>query len=134
MDSQFKLQGGNEQFLKAVIKEAVAVLHAQQVASKETSKTGVWGYEPLIAAMMYAGQTQDQKQVLEQFCNLISWVYPDLAGKTTAVMFQMNNYYLLDLLVNRQSLRPMIEKTAAKIQSSRSSSKDVERRQSLAHS
>ena len=66
----------NKQFLKAVIKEAVAVLHAEQVASMETSKTEVvWGYEHLTSAMIYAAQPQDQKQVLgERFYKLgVPW-------------------------------------------------------------
>ena len=68
----------NKQFLKAVIKEAVPVLHAQQVASMEAFKTAlVWGYEPLTAAMVYADQPQDPKEMLgECLSTFISYESP----------------------------------------------------------
>ena len=61
----------NKQFRKAVIKEAVVALHTQQLASKETSKTAVlWVYELQTAAMIYAIQPQEQKQMIELLVSL----------------------------------------------------------------
>ena len=57
-----------------------------------------------------------------------TFVYPDLVGKITHVMLQMTNYFL-DMFINRHSLRAKVEEGAAKIQSSQSSSKDVEQGQ-----
>ena len=86
----------------------------------EASKTAVvWGHEPLTAAMLYAAQSQEQKQMLgERLYTLISWVYPDLAGKITGMMLQKDNYCLLELLINRQSLRATVEEAAAFLQKS----------------
>ena len=59
---------------------------------------GLW--TSLTVAMVYADQHQDPKEMLgERLFTIISWVYPDLAGKITGVMLRMNNHYVLDLLI-----------------------------------
>lgn len=74
----------------------------------------VQGQEPLTASMLAAAPPQEQKQMLgERLFPLIQNMYPDLAGKITGMLLEIDNSELLHMLESRESLKSKVEEAVA---------------------
>jgi polyadenylate-binding protein len=77
----------------------------------------VSGQEPLTASMLAEAPPQEQKQMLgERLFPLIHIMYPDLAGKITGMLLEIDNSELLHMLESRESLKAKVEEAVAVLQ------------------
>lgn len=77
----------------------------------------VQGQEPLTASTLASAPPQEQKQMLgERLFPLIQGMYPDLAGKITGMLLEIDNSELLHMLESRESLRAKVEEAVAVLQ------------------
>ena len=77
----------------------------------------IQGQEPLTASMLAAAPPQEQKQMLgERLFPLIQRMYPDLAGKITGMLLEIDNSELLHMLENQQALKAKMEEAVAVLQ------------------
>lgn len=77
----------------------------------------IQGQEPLTASMLAAAPLQEQKQMLgERLFPLIQAMYPDLAGKITGMLLEIDNSELLHMLESRESLKAKVEEAVAVLQ------------------
>ncbi|GFO13914.1 polyadenylate-binding protein [Plakobranchus ocellatus] len=75
------------------------------------------GEKPLTATMLAAAPPQEQKQMLgERLFPLIQSMYPDLAGKITGMLLEIDNSELLHMLQSHESLRMKVEEAVAVLQ------------------
>merc|ERR1719266_1502260 len=66
----------------------------------------VQGQEPLTATMLAAAPPQEQKQMLgERLFPLIQRMFPDLAGKITGMLLEIDNAELVHMLEDQNSLK-----------------------------
>ncbi len=74
-----------------------------------TQAVHVHGQEPLTATMLAAAPPQEQKQMLgERLFPLIQQTHPELAGKITGMLLEIDNSELLHMLESRESLRAKV--------------------------
>ena len=67
------------------------------------------GQEPLTATMLATAPPQKQKQMLgERLLPLIQRMYPDLAGKITGMLLEIDNAELLHMLEDGDSLKSKV--------------------------
>lgn len=93
---------------------AVPQQAVQQVAAQAVH---VQGQEPLTATMLAAAPPQEQKQMLgERLFPLISGHYPELAGKITGMLLEIDNSELLHMLESRESLKAKVDEAVAVLQ------------------
>jgi len=77
----------------------------------------IQGQEPLTATMLAAAQPQEQKQMLgERLFPLIQRMFPDLAGKITGMLLEIDNSELLHMLEHNESLKSKVEEAVAVLQ------------------
>lgn len=77
----------------------------------------IQGQEPLTATMLAAAPPQEQKQMLgERLFPLIQRMYPDLAGKITGMLLEIDNSELLHMLEHHESLKSKVEEAVAVLQ------------------
>merc|ERR1711931_72453 len=77
----------------------------------------VQGQEPLTASMLASAPPQEQKQMLgERLFPLIQHMYPELAGKITGMLLEIDNSELLHMLESRESLKAKVEEAVAVLQ------------------
>jgi len=77
----------------------------------------IQGQEPLTASMLAAAPPHDQKQMLgERLFPLIQRMYPDLAGKITGMLLEIDNSELLHMLEHNESLKAKVEEAVAVLQ------------------
>lgn len=89
----------------------------QQVQQVPTQAVHVHGQEPLTATMLAAAPPQEQKQMLgERLFPLIQQTHPELAGKITGMLLEIDNSELLHMLESRESLRAKVEEAVAVLQ------------------
>jgi len=75
------------------------------------------GQEPLTASMLAQAQPQEQKQMLgERLFPLISQMHPELAGKITGMLLEIDNSELLHMLENEDALKMKVEEAVAVLQ------------------
>merc|ERR1712058_207923 len=75
------------------------------------------GQDPLTASMLAAAQPQEQKQMLgERLFPLIQRMYPEMAGKITGMLLEIDNSELLHMLESHESLRAKVEEALAVLQ------------------
>nr|CAD7443667.1 unnamed protein product [Timema bartmani]CAD7455118.1 unnamed protein product [Timema tahoe] len=75
------------------------------------------GQEPLTASMLAAAPLQEQKQMLgERIFPLIQHMYPELAGKITGMLLEIDNSELLHMLEHHESLKAKVEEAVAVLQ------------------
>lgn len=80
----------------------------------QTPALHVQGQEPLTASMLAEAMPQEQKQMLgERLFPLIHSMYPDLAGKITGMLLEIDNSELLHMLESRDSLKAKVEEAVA---------------------
>lgn len=77
----------------------------------------IQGQEPLTASMLAAAQPQEQKQMLgERLFPLIQCMYPQLTGKITGMLLEIDNSELLHMLEHNESLKAKVEEAVAVLQ------------------
>jgi polyadenylate-binding protein len=77
----------------------------------------IQGQEPLTASMLAAAPPQEQKQMLgERLFPVIQTMYPELAGKITGMLLEIDNSELLHMLESRDSLKAKVEEAVAVLQ------------------
>jgi len=75
------------------------------------------GQDPLTATMLAAAQPQEQKQMLgERLFPLIQRMHPELAGKITGMLLEIDNSELLHMLESQESLKLKVEEAVAVLQ------------------
>jgi polyadenylate-binding protein len=85
-----------------------------QVQMPPTQALLVQGQDPLTASMLAEAPPQEQKQMLgERLFPLIHNMYPDLAGKITGMLLEIDNSELLHMLESRESLKAKVEEAVA---------------------
>jgi polyadenylate-binding protein len=82
-----------------------------------SSSIVVAGQEPLTPAALANATPQEQKQMLgERLFPLIQQMQPDLAGKITGMLLEIDNTELLHMLESRESLKAKVEEAIAVLQ------------------
>ncbi|XP_022196028.1 polyadenylate-binding protein 4-like [Nilaparvata lugens] len=77
----------------------------------------VQGQEPLTASMLSSANATDQKQMLgERLFPVIYRMYPELAGKITGMLLEIDNTELLHMLEHHESLQAKVEEAVAVLQ------------------
>lgn len=75
------------------------------------------GQEPLTATMLAAAQPAEQKQMLgERLFPIIEAMYPQLAGKITGMLLEIDNSELLHMLEHNDSLKNKVDEAVAVLQ------------------
>ncbi|KAH7940725.1 hypothetical protein HPB49_004525 [Dermacentor silvarum] len=93
---------------------AAAAAAAQQVSQTQQAAVHIQGQEPLTASMLAEATPHDQKQMLgERLFPLIHRMYPDLAGKITGMLLEIDNSELLHMLEHHESLKAKVEEAVA---------------------
>ncbi|XP_053173364.1 embryonic polyadenylate-binding protein-like [Scomber japonicus] len=77
----------------------------------------IQGHEPLTASMLAAAPLMDQKQLLgERLYPLIHAHHPNLAGKITGMLLEIDNSELLHMLDSPESLHSKVDEAIAVLQ------------------
>jgi len=77
----------------------------------------IQGQEPLTASMLAAAPPQEQKQMLgERLFPLIQNMYPELAGKITGMLLEIDNSELVHMLEHQESLKGKVDEAVAVLQ------------------
>jgi len=85
----------------------------QQMAGGST----IPGPEPLTTAMLASALPQEQKQMLgERIFPIIQRMYPELAGKITGMLLEMDNSELLIMLESSELMKTKVEEAVAVLQ------------------
>lgn len=96
--------------------QAVAVAPSS-VAQIQQPAVNIQGHEPLTPTMLAAAQPAEQKQMLgERLFPLIQRMYPELAGKITGMLLEIDNSELLHMLEHNDSLKAKVEEAVAVLQ------------------
>ncbi|KAM9350874.1 polyadenylate-binding protein 1-like isoform 3-T3 [Symphorus nematophorus] len=110
-------------------KYSSAVRNAQQVITVPAPMTRlqpalameppvhIQSHEPLTASMLAAAPLMDQKQLLgERLYPLIHALHPNLAGKITGMLLEIDNSELLHMLESPESLHSKVDEAIAVLQ------------------
>jgi len=90
---------------------------AAAVAPVAQPAVHIQGQEPLTPSMLASALPQEQKQMLgERLFPLIRDIYPELAGKITGMLLEIDNSDLLHMLEDRNSLKAKVEEAVAVLQ------------------
>merc|ERR1712122_193738 len=85
----------------------------------------VQGQEPLTASMLAQAPPSEQKQMLgERLFPLIQGLYPDLAGKITGMLLEIDNSELVHMLEHKESLKSKVEEAVAVLQAHKTQPSD----------
>ncbi|XP_060073847.1 polyadenylate-binding protein 4-like [Ylistrum balloti] len=94
-----------------------AVQSNQPMQQQPQQAVLVQGQEPLTASMLAAAPPQEQKQMLgERLFPLIQRMYPELAGKITGMLLEIDNSELLHMLESHESLEAKVKEAVAVLQ------------------
>ena len=85
----------------------------------------IQGQEPLTASMLAAPPPQEQKQMLgECLFPLIQGMYPELAGRITGMLLEIDNLELVHMLEHSESLKGKVDEAVAVLQAHQSKSNE----------
>merc|ERR1712020_535154 len=85
----------------------------------------IQGQEPLTASMLASAPPQEQKQMLgERLFPLIQGMYPELAGKITGMLLEIDNSELVHMLEHNESLKGKVDEAVAVLQAHQSKSNE----------
>jgi polyadenylate-binding protein len=88
-----------------------------QSQSQPQQGIAVPGQEPLTASMLAEANPQDQKQMLgERLFPVIASMHPDMAGKITGMLLEIDNSELLHMLEHNASLKAKVDEAVAVLQ------------------
>lgn len=86
----------------------------------------IQGQEPLTASMLAAALPQEQKQMLgERLFPLIQRMYPEMPGKITGMLLEIDNSELLHMLEHQESLKSKVDEAVAVLQAHQSKPSDA---------
>lgn len=86
-------------------------------AQQQQQGIQVQGQEPLTASMLAEANPQEQKQMLgERLFPVIHTMHPDMAGKITGMLLEIDNSELLHMLEHNQSLKAKVDEAVAVLQ------------------
>uniref|UniRef100_A0A8C5Q9F4 Polyadenylate-binding protein n=1 Tax=Leptobrachium leishanense TaxID=445787 RepID=A0A8C5Q9F4_9ANUR len=92
-------------------------LSTQPQVAMQQPAVHVQGQEPLTASMLASAPPQEQKQMLgERLFPLIQAMHPNLAGKITGMLLEIDNSELLHMLESPESLRSKVDEAVAVLQ------------------
>ena len=92
--------------------QVVAMPQAMMTQQIPQSAVLIQGQEPLTASMLAAALPQEQKQMLgERLFPLIQNMYPELAGKITGMLLEIDNSELVHMLEHQESLKGKVRRT-----------------------
>lgn len=84
------------------------------------------GQEPLIASLLANATASDQKQILgERLFPMIERMYPNLAGKITGMLLEIENSELLHMLEDSSSLKAKVDEAVAVLQAHQAKQQSV---------
>ena len=99
-------------------------LAAAQAAAAQPAVL-IQGQEPLTASMLASAPPQEQKQMLgERLFPLIQGMYPELAGKITGMLLEIDNSELVHMLEHQESLKSKVEEAVAVLQAHKTQPSD----------
>merc|ERR1712193_55354 len=85
----------------------------------------IQGQEPLTASMLAAAPPNEQKQMLgDRLFPLIQQMHPELAGKITGMLLEIDNSELVHMLEHQESLKGKVEEAVAVLQAHKQQSDD----------
>uniref|UniRef100_A0AAY4CX75 Polyadenylate-binding protein n=1 Tax=Denticeps clupeoides TaxID=299321 RepID=A0AAY4CX75_9TELE len=114
--SQYKYSSGVRNVQQVI---SVPPPVVQQVVNSPVIEPAVHvrGQEPLTASMLAAAPLMEQKQLLgERLYPLIQATHPNLAGKITGMLLEIDNSELLHMLESPESLQSKVEEAVAVLQ------------------
>merc|ERR1712227_669271 len=89
----------------------------QQQQQPPQAAVFIQGQEPLTASMLASAPPSEQKQMLgERLFPLIQSMFPDLAGKITGMLLEIDNSELVHMLEHKESLTSKVEEAVAVLQ------------------
>merc|ERR1719463_212874 len=91
----------------------------QQPQQQQPPQAAVFiqGQEPLTASMLAQAPPNEQKQMLgERLFPLIQSMHPELAGKITGMLLEIDNSELVHMLEHQESLKGKVEEAVAVLQ------------------
>ncbi|XP_030755845.1 polyadenylate-binding protein 4-like isoform X2 [Sitophilus oryzae] len=92
--------------------------------SKYTTRHGP--ETPLVDGRLPHAAPQEQKQLLgEQLFRIVEKLHPELAGKITGMLLEIDNSELLHMIKNQESLRAKVEEAIAVLEAHKASKKGV---------
>ena len=90
--------------------QVVTVPQATMTQQISQSAVVIHGQEPLTASMLAAAPPQEQKQMLgERLFPLIQSMHPELAGKITGMLLEIDNSELVHMLEHQESLKGKVK-------------------------
>jgi len=98
---------------------SVVPVAPQPVMQPQAPQAAVFiqGQEPLTASMLAAAPPNEQKQMLgERLFPLIQSMHPELAGKITGMLLEIDNSELVHMLEHQESLKGKVEEAVAVLQ------------------
>lgn len=119
-------QGGprpqNFKFTQNVRNQVVPVAQPIPIPQQQHQPAVViQGQEPLTSTMLATAPPQEQKQMLgERLFPLIQRMFPELAGKITGMLLEIDNSELLHMLEHQESLKSKVEEAVAVLQAHQS--------------
>ncbi|KAF7695024.1 polyadenylate-binding protein 1-like [Silurus meridionalis] len=114
--SQYKYSSGVRNVQQVI---TVPALVPQQLVPSSVMEPAVHikGQEPLTPSMLAAAPLLEQKQLLgERLYPLIQALHPNLAGKITGMLLEIDNSELLHMLESPESLHAKVEEAVAVLQ------------------
>lgn len=97
----------------------------QPQPQQQPTQIVVPGQKALTASELAAASPQDQKQMLgERLFPLISQMFPDLGGKITGMLLEIDNSELLHMLEYKESLTSKVEEAVAVLKAHQTMGKD----------
>merc|ERR1712025_215110 len=115
------------QYTKSARNPPGQVMQGQAVVAAAMPQPAVLiqGQEPLTASMLAAAPPQEQKQMLgERLFPLIQNMYPELAGKITGMLLEIDNSELVHMLEHSESLKGKVDEAVAVLQAHQSKSNE----------
>ncbi|XP_013990362.1 polyadenylate-binding protein 1-like isoform X3 [Salmo salar] len=115
--TQYKYSSGVRNLQQVITMPAPMAV--QQVVTQQMMEPAVHvrGQEPLTASMLAAAPLMEQKQLLgERLYPLIHGFHPNLAGKITGMLLEIDNSELLHMLESPESLHSKVDEAVAVLQ------------------
>jgi len=85
----------------------------------------IQGQEPLTASMLASAPPSEQKQMLgERLFPLIQQWHPELAGKITGMLLEIDNSELVHMLEHQESLKAKVEEAVVVLQAHKQQADD----------
>merc|ERR1711983_289000 len=97
----------------------------QQQQQPPQAAVFIQGQEPLTASMLASAPPSEQKQMLgERLFPLIQQWHPELAGKITGMLLEIDNSELVHMLEHQESLKAKVEEAVVVLQAHKQQSDD----------